>query len=57
MSQDGRALLSLLFSTPSLSGFFFLFRAHLWHMEVSGLGVESELQLPAYTIATATVDP
>ena len=24
----------------------------LWHMEVPGLGVESELQLPAYTTAT-----
>ena len=27
------------------------------HMEVSRLGVESELQLPAYTRATATRDP
>ena len=27
------------------------------HMEVPRLGVESELQLPAYTIATATRDP
>ena len=26
-------------------------------MEVSGLGVESELQLPAYTTATAMPDP
>ena len=26
---------------------------HPWHMEVPGLGVESELQLPAYTTATA----
>ena len=26
-------------------------------MEVSGLGVELELQLPAYTTATATLDP
>ena len=30
---------------------------HLWHMEVPRLGVESELQLPAYTIVTATPDP
>ena len=34
---------------------------HLWHMEISRLRVESELQLPAYTtataIATATPDP
>ena len=29
----------------------------LWHMEVPGLGVESELQLPAYTTAIATQDP
>ena len=28
---------------------------HLWHMEVSGLGVN--LELPAYTTATATPDP
>ena len=26
-------------------------------MEVPGLGVESELQLPAYTTVTATQDP
>ena len=26
-------------------------------MEIPGLGVESELQLPAYTAATATPDP
>ena len=30
---------------------------HLWHMEVPGLGVESELYLLAYTTATATRDP
>ena len=27
---------------------------HPWYMEVPGLGVELELQLPAYTTATAT---
>ena len=37
--------------------FFFLFGPHLWHMEIPRLGVESELQLPAYTIAPATPDP
>ena len=30
---------------------------HPWHMEVPRLGVELELQLPAYTTATATWDP
>ena len=38
--------------------FFSLFLwLHLWHMEVPRLGVESELQLPAYTTATATPEP
>ena len=30
---------------------------YLQHMEVSGLRVELELQLPAYTTAVATLDP
>ena len=30
---------------------------HLQHVEIPGLGVESELQMPAYTSATATQDP
>ena len=30
---------------------------HLCHMEVPRLGVQSELQLPAYIIATAMWDP
>ena len=29
---------------------------HLWHMKVPRLGVESELQLLAYTTVTATLD-
>ena len=38
--------------------FFFVFlQPHLLHMEVPGLGVESELQLLAYTIAMATTNP
>ena len=38
--------------------FFFVFLGlHLRHMEVPGLGIESELQLLAYTTATATPDP
>ena len=40
--------------------FFFFFLAflgpHLWHMEVPGPGIQSELQLPAYTTATALPD-
>ena len=32
-------------------------RLHPQHMEVPRLGVEFELQLPAYTTATATPDP
>ena len=47
-------------------GFFFCFLGvflsfflglHPWHMEVPRLEVESELQLPAHTTATATQDP
>ena len=34
--------------------FFFCFLGpHVWHMESPRLGVESELQLPTYTTATA----
>ena len=36
---------------------FFFLGPHTWHMEVPRLGVESELQLSAYAIATATPDP
>ena len=37
--------------------FIFLFLGlHLWHVEVPGLGIESELQLQAYSIATAMPD-
>jgi len=38
--------------------FVFVFLgSHFRHMEVPRLGVESELQLPAYTTAMATPDP
>ena len=37
--------------------FIFLFRAVPAHMEIPRRGVESELQLMAYTTATATPDP
>ena len=36
---------------------FFFLGPHLRHTEVPRLGVGSELQLPAYTTATATLDP
>ena len=43
--------------TYPLPLFFFVFLGpHPRHMEVPRLGVESELQLPAYAIATATPD-
>ena len=42
----------------NLGNFFFFFLApHPRHIEVPRLGVESELQLPAYTTATAMPDP
>ena len=50
--------------TPSLSFFvvclfvcLFVLGLYLGHMEVPRLGVESELQLPAYATATATREP
>ena len=40
-----------------ISALFFVFLGlYLWHMEVPRPGVASELQLPAYTTATATRD-
>lgn len=36
--------------------FFLFLRLHPWHMKVPGLGVESEVQLQAYTTATAMLD-
>ena len=47
-----------LFQTISKLTFFSfcLLRLHPGHMEVPRLGVQSELQLPAYAIATATSD-
>ena len=44
--------------TPVFCFVLFVFLGpHLHHMEVPRLGVESELQLPAYTTAIATPDP
>ena len=45
-SCKSTTLIFFVFSGPSLS-----------HMEVPRLGAESELQLPVYTTATATLDP
>ena len=42
-------------TNPWVISFSFL-GLNLWDMEVPGLGVESELQLLAYTLATATRD-
>ena len=44
------------YSAYSLQTFFFL-QLHLQHMKIPRLGVESELQLPAYAPATAMLDP
>ena len=44
--------------TNSLSiPFLFFLGLHPWHMEVPGLGVKLELQLPAYITAMAALDP
>ena len=37
--------------------FFSFLQTHLQHMEVPGLGGQSELQLPAHATATAPPDP
>ena len=42
---------------PAPRAFYFFLGLHPWHMEVSRLGAESELQLPASATATATWDP
>ena len=48
-----------MFSVFGFWGFFFFvfIGPRLQHMEVPRVGVEAELQLPAYTTATATWDP
>ena len=47
-----------IFHRTGVSFLFYLFflGPHPWHVEVPRLGVESELQLPSYTTATATLD-
>ena len=50
-------LWSILLLLYSLFCLFFWGGEYPWHMEVSRLGVTSELKLPAYTTATATPIP
>ena len=51
-------LLMMATLVPYCSFFVFLFSGpHMQHMEVPRLGVKSELQLPAYTIAIAGSEP
>ena len=40
-----------------LFNFFVILGPQPWHMEIPKLGVQAELQLPAYTTATATTYP
>ena len=49
--------LGLVFCCCCCCHFFFSLRPHLQHMEVPRLGMEPELQLRAYTTATAMPDP
>ena len=41
----------------TLMFFSFFLWLHLQHMEIPGLGIESELQLQTYTTAMVTLDP
>ena len=47
----------LLFPFSVLSCFVLFLGLHPWHMQIPRLGVELELQMLAYTTATATPDP
>ena len=52
-----RLFLTVIFQTRMYLGLFcFVLQLHLQHMEVPRLGAKSELQLPAYTTATAMQD-
>ena len=54
LSHKGKLPYNIFFSFNFI---FCLLGVHSWHMEVPRLGVESKLQLLAYTTATATQDP
>jgi len=56
ISLSKEPLFSAYIRYKSLGFFFPPLGPHVWHMEGPGLGVESELQLPAYTTATRTPD-
>jgi len=57
ISSLPQLLSSFNFSIFYIFTFFFCFlELHPWHMKFPRLGVESELQLPAYTTTTATRD-
>ena len=53
LSHQGTPMLFIFYLFLS----FVLLGPHLQHMEVPRLGIKSELQLPAYTTATAMPDP
>ena len=53
--RKGSLSIHVLFQFCFVLVFVFL-GLHTWHMEVPRLGVQSELQLPAYARATATPD-
>ena len=53
---DIEIMYNILCYQTSLS-LLFVLGPHPWHMEVPGLGLESELQLQAYTTVTAKLDP
>ena len=40
-----------------MQNFFCFLGPHPWHMELPSLGVEVEIQLPAYTTATVGAEP
>ena len=44
-------------SDPVIHIFLLFLEPHLWHKEALRLGVELEIQLPAYTTAVAMGDP
>ena len=60
--NDNKSTYTLLERSPWILTFSFIYLLivflgpHMLHMEVPRLGVEAELQLPAYTTATATAD-